>query len=111
MGRKVRGRLTRFWALVRTGLAAGAASAASATGVAAQTVAAQEFSVARAAGTIEALTNFIERHPLSPEADQAFRAIAALSAGANPAPNLGGPVVEQGEAASSQAQRYAVDIY
>lgn len=75
-------RLTKFLMVIRTALASTAAlSVVSATQVEAQTEALQAYLKAKESGSVDALERFIERYPLSPEANDAFRDIVLLIRG------------------------------
>jgi hypothetical protein len=71
---------TRFLLAIRATLASTVAlSVVSTTQVEAQSEASQAYLTARESGSITALERFIERYPLSPEANSAFCDIVVLS--------------------------------
>lgn len=72
--------LTRLMILLRTAMASVLAVSISGPNRAeADTASAEAYQQARQAGTIRALERFIERYPLSPEANDAFRDIVLIS--------------------------------
>lgn len=102
MGRKFVGGAARLMSALRLAMAAGIAAGVSAQNAEAQSdsEAAAALRAAQQAGTADALQQFIEDYPLSPEADVAFRSLVVES-------------VTNGrdEPVEAQAARFGVDLY